>query len=367
MKFITKPVLLANAFQLVGGVIPANSPRPALNNIRLETKGGGVELIGTDTEVALRSLIRDVRVEQEGVVSIPPSNLALIMRETRDEEVVFQAEGNVCEIRSPRSRYRIQGDDPHNFPFVPFIESGKSMEFQVGDFLESIRRTIFATAKEKARFALNGVLLEMSGQDFQMVATDGKRLSMVSKTLEQKVEGKIFAIVPRKAMELFERIAAGREQEKLLLDVQEALIQFRVSDVTLSAKLVEGNFPNYREVIPKEYPIRLELPAAPFHSDLQKAAYMASDTSRVVYIGFKKGMLTFKSSNEGVAEAELEMPVEYDNKELVLGFNPEYLADILKVLASGTFRMEFAEVNRPVLVRADEGYLNLIMPITPTA
>lgn len=365
MKFYCKTSLLSSAFQLLAPVIPGRTPRPVLNNVKIETKENGIELLATDSEIAIRCVIPDSKVEEQGAVSIPASNIAAILRETSDDEVMLKSDGAACEIRSRDSVYKVHGDDPHNFPFVPFIEKGQSLELPASQFIEAVRKTVFSTAREKTRYALNGLLVNISGNKLEMVATDGKRLALISKQLEKAVEKPVTALVPKKAMEIVERISGN--EGVIFVDVLEQVIQLRLRDVTLCGRLVEGSFPKYEEVIPKDFTRQLKVSVGPFHSAVRRAALFTSEDSKAVRVQLRENVMVVRSSSELSGQAEIELPVDYQGGEMEIAFNPEFLLDLLRVVSQDSLVFEFTEADKPVVIRAEEGYLNLVMPITSVA
>lgn len=366
MKFKCKTEDIAHAFQLLVSVIPGRTPRPTLNNVKIETKENSLELSATDSEIALSYVIDGVAVEEPGVVSIPGNHMSSILRETFDAEVAFSAEGESCELQTADSVYRISGDDPHNFPFIPLIdEDVGSIELPVSVMRDAIRKTAFATSREKTRYALNGILTKISGNKLEMVSTDGKRLARISKELPQGIDGEISAIVPTKAMQLIERIGEGAgEGEKLQLSLKENIVQLRMPNITLCAKLVDGNFPNYEEVIPTDYTKRITLNCALLNSGMRRASLFTSEESRAVQFTLAGEILTLQSHSDVAGEAKIELKVEGNEHEIDVAFNPEFLLDVLRVTVSETLDIEFMDFNRPVLIKSEEGYVNVIMPIS---
>ena len=362
MNFKCKTSEITRAFQLLTSVIPARSPRPALNNVKIEGKEDRLELCATDSEIALQITIQGVSVETPGIISIPGGSVAAILRETSDEEILFTSEAERCALKTRDSVYELSGDDPHNFPFVPFIEEAQAVELPVPALRESIGKTAFSTGKEKTRFALNGILLEISGNTMKMVATDGKRLSLITKELTQSVGEDLSAIVPTKAMNLVERITEGAEVAQLSL--HESIIQFRVNEVTLCAKLVDGNFPSYNEVIPDDYTKFAKVDTATFFSGVRRAALFTSEDSRSIQMSLCGSKLQLKSRSEMAGNAEIEMEVENEGDLVEIAFNPDFLVDVLRVTSEPKFDLIYMDFNRPVLLKSEENYLNLIMPIS---
>jgi len=262
--------------------------------------------------------------------------------------------------------YRISGDDPHNFPFIPLLDDDASaVELPVAVIRNAIHKTAFATSREKTRYALNGILIKISSNKLEMVATDGKRLALVTKELLQGVDSEISAIVPTKAMQLVERIGEGaREEDKLQLSLKENIAQLEMPNITLCGKLVDGTFPNYEEVVPTDYTKRITLNCALLNSGMRRASLFTSEESRAVQVTLAGDLLTLRSHSDIAGDAKIELKVEGNEHEIDVAINPEFLLDVLRVTVSETLDIEFMDFNRPILIKSEEGYVNVVMPIS---
>ena len=363
MKIKSKTHQISEAFQFLYSVIPARSPRPTLNNVKIETKDDSVELSATDSEIALRYTLTEVEILELGVVSIPASNVTAILRETSNETVELESQGEEFFIRTLDSSYRIVGDDPHNFPFIPFIDDAASISIPSNLVSSCIQKTSFATSKEKTRYALNGILVSISGTTVEMVATDGKRLALVEKTFEGQAVESFEAIVPTKAMSILERLAEG--DAPVAISVQENLVQFVTGSVMLCAKLVEGTFPNYREVVPANYSKSISVNKEMLFSAVKRASLFTSEESKAVNLSAKDQTITLKSHSDAAGDAQIQIGVEQD-EEMEIAVNPEFLIDLLRVSDNEDIVLEFMDFNRPLVIKPAEGYLNVIMPISAT-
>ena len=363
MKIKSKTIQISEAFQLLSSVIPARSPRPTLNNIKIETKDNTVELSATDSEIALRYTLSEVEILEPGVVSIPASKVAAILRETSDETVELESQGEEFLIRTLDSSYRLVGDDPHNFPFVPFIDDATSISIPSKLVSSCIQKTSFATSKEKTRYALNGILVSISDTSVKMVATDGKRLAFVEETFDGEPVESFEAIVPTKAMSILERLADG--EAAVAISAQENLVQFVTGSVLLCAKLVEGTFPNYHEVIPTDYSKSVSVNKEMLFSAVRRASLFTSEESKAVNLNVKDRTITLKSHSDTAGDAQIQIPIEQD-EELEIAVNPEFLIDLLRVSDNENIVLEFMDFNRPLVIKPAEGYVNVIMPISAT-
>jgi DNA polymerase-3 subunit beta len=355
---------ITEAFQLLLTVVPGRSPRPVLNNVRIEASDKGVDLSGTDSDLGLRYVIPDAAVDEPGVVCIPIAQVAGLLRETADEEVTFSTSGNIGEVFTRDSTCKVLGEDPHTFPAIPFVEGDATLELPVPLLLDGIRKTAFATAKEKTRYALNGVLFNLEGTRLDMVATDGKRLSRATKQVPGAAPAPVYVIVPKKCLDVLERFSTT--QGNYRINLQENLVHFRAAPLSLCAKLVEGMFPKYQQVIPQDYTNRITMSIPILASAARRAAIFTSEDTKSIQLVLGAGTMTVRCQSELTGEAVITLPIEYGGPEMTFALNPEFLVEALRAMPGEVFSFEFGAVDQPVILRSGEEYLNLIMPITPT-
>ncbi len=353
---------LSEVLGVASSIVASRTTKDVLKCVRLTTVDGGLMVSATDLEVALRVLIRQVEVKKKGDILVPADKLVQITRESIDETLTIESEELTCHIRGRDSHFEIYGQDPKEFPPVPDLEGTADLEIQAGVLAGLMEKTTFAVAKENTRYAINGVLWEKKGKKLHMVATDGRRLAQAVGSAEQSVGEDARMIVPSKAVHVIQRVLAGSE-EKAAIRFSSNQVIVRCGDYVLGSSLVEGHFPQYDDVIPKDSDRKVELDTEEFHSAVRRAALLTNEQSKGVRLAFDKERLVLSSRAPEQGEATVSMSVEYPHEPLEIGFNPVFLTDALKVVGAPTVTLEFKDPNRPGVMKAGQEFLYVIMPV----
>jgi DNA polymerase-3 subunit beta len=359
---------LLAACQLAGVAVAARDIKPILKNIKAIAGEDHCTLLATDLELGVRLKVRSVKVEEAGEAILPASRLTAILRESTDDELVVEGDANACWVRGKSNEFEMAGEDPAEFPDIPSFSDDKYHEVAAGALREMIRRTVFAAAKENPRYAMTGVLWELEEKAAHLVATDGRRLAVAHGPAVchggQDTKSQTH-VVPTKAMGLLERILQeGDEPVRVALRPNEAL--FQTDRAMIYTRLVEGRFPNYREVFPKKATTKVPLTVGPFYTAVRQAAIMIDDESRRVTFSFEAKKLTMQArgATTGRSKVELELP-DYDGKAVAINFDPQYLTDMLRVLpADGALVLELVDGGSPALFRSGADYSYVVMPLT---
>jgi len=363
---------LTEGVQAAMGVVPSRSPKPALGCIKMEIAPQGVTLLATDLEVGIRIGLTKVDVQEPGMCLVPADRMHAILRELDAETVTLSAKEQETEIVAPGSRFKVLGDNPDDFPNVPTFPESGAFTVLADDLVGMIKRTLFATARENTRYALNGVLWEVEGNNLVLVATDGRRLSHVKGKCKGGAEEKKSAIVPAKAMQLIERClsAGGGNAEatiRVAIGEKDVLIESPQADGnqwTIYSRLVDGHFPKYEDVIPKDCDRRATLSTAVFHAAVRKAALLTNEESRGVQLKFGSEELVLTSSTPEMGEAEVRIPASYEGEDLGIGFNPVFLVDALKTMDADQFTFAFKGPNKPGVMMEDRSFTYVVMPVS---
>ena len=363
MKVKFNRAALQEALGLVTSIIPSRTPKPILQCLRVTTENGAVRLSATDLEVGITVLINQVEVAEAGDIVIPADKLSSIVRESFDEIIELQAAESAVHLVGSDSRFTIYGHDPGQYPAVPGFEGQADLEVKLDKLQEGIEQTVFAAAKESTRYALNGILWEVQGKKLAMVATDGRRLSKSMVALDKVAtlpEGRI--IVPAKTMTILDKISAQGEASVGIRFVNNQIVLI-CGDVVVSSNLVEGNFPKYEDIIPKDYEKKLTLPTGPTLSAVKRAALLATEDSKGVKLSLSKHTLVFSSRAPETGDAQIDMAVEYDGEPMEIGFNPQFLVDVLRVIKVNDFELHLGQSDRPGLIKSGPNFLYIIMPV----
>lgn len=368
MKIQFEREAMARAFQMVASVVPSRTSKPILQNVKLDAKEDGVTLMATDLELGIRSEVSEVIIDTPGTVVLPVDRMGAVLRESSDEKLTLEDDGTRLKITGLNSRFQLPSQDPAEFPDIrPFTEATYYV-IPGRVFRELIRRTAFATDTESTRFALGGVLLDVSEGKLIGVGTDGRRLakqegavSAVGEMNEQSVG----LIVPTRAMKLFERALTDADEEVHLVGQGNNDVLVRCGRTTIFARLVEGRFPNWRGVFPHaEGSIRLELPVGPFLSSVRQAAIVTSTDHPGVNFHFVDGAMTIAGHGAERGESNINFPVAYDGEEIVIRLSPKYLIEFLSVLdAEKMVSLQLKDSSTALVCRTDDGYEYVIMPL----
>jgi len=346
-------------------VVPTRSPKPILANLRLDAAGGLVGVLATDLEVAIRCTVGCTGIEEPGSVLMPADELQSILRETPDDTVRLAGpttESAACTVQANGSAYQIPTGDPAEFPAIPEWGTEAGVKLPGATVSTAIRRTLFAVAKERMRYATNGALLEYGDKRLAMVATDGRRLAWTEHQCEKLSAAAQKAILPQAVMRELLGLAAAEQPVSVRINESQAL--FRVGSTLLCSRLIDGHFPDYKAVIPKDNATQVTVPRAALLSAVRRAAIATTVDSAAVRLELAPGKLTLHGVSAERGTAQIELPVAYDGEAtLTVALNPAFLTDMLSAVDAETLRVELTAPDKPVLIRAGEGYQYLVMPV----
>jgi DNA polymerase-3 subunit beta len=357
---------LLSALQAAGGVVAAKGVHPVYESVEIVAAAEGVTLLATDLEIGMKMHVpasEHVRTEQPGTAVVPAARLLGIVRELPKGEIVltWNADNRECTIEAGRGRFKLQGQSAEDFPEVPEVDDSKSVAVRAGQLREMIRRTHFAAAKERMRFALNGVLVKVEGETIELVATDGRRLARDSGPCVNASASAISGIVPTKGLQQVDRVIASADDE-VRLSVGNNHFCARTPHVTIVSRLVEGSFPNYRDVIPQNCRQKAVVPREPLMAALRRAALVTSRDAQSVRLHFHpEGLTVSARSSEGSAEETLA--VDFAGAGDVLGYNPEFLLDALNVLEGESVPFEWEGKTAPGKL-TEGSYTYVVMPVS---
>jgi DNA polymerase-3 subunit beta len=360
---------LHEAFSIASMVVPQRTTIPSLTSVKItaarEKSGGLLELACTDLEFGLKYGLPAAEVREEGTVVLPAARMAGILREAGDEDLTIESDGNLAHIRLPDASYKVVCIDPADFPTIPTFDERAAVKVDSADLGSMIRRTQFAVSTEVVRYALTGQLFEVKGREIRMVASDGKRLAYIKSRSAGKHDGQkdVRVIVPTKTMNLLDKVLGG-EDEQVALNVEETQIRLKTSRALIFSRLIEGHFPDYEAVVPSNTDKKVALPRDPFHAAVRKAALMTTDKTRAVKFSLGKGRLVLFTRTQDVGEVKVELPVDYKGEELDVVFNPDYVADYLKVVTDETVELHLKDKAGAGVFRAGKDYVYVLMPLT---
>ncbi len=355
---------LREVLRVVAGVVDPRNIKPILQDIHLRTADDCLEVSATDLEVGIRYLVRDVKVAAPGGIVVPAVPLNGVVSEARDERLSLRTEETMLVVEGRGSRFQMRGLSEDEFPEIPGFPEERALEVEGAVLAEMIEKTIFAVAVDKQRYALNGVLLVTKERStrIEMIGTDGRRLAVIRRKANSASPFTASPIIPVKAVQ--QALKMIKHDEIVKLTARERQILIRTENGVLSAQLVEGRFPAYKEVIPDESDKRLEVPADEFVSAVRQAAVLTAKESRAVRLKASKGKLLIESSDPEAGEAHVEMEAKYEGDPIDIKFNPDFLLDGVKAVGEENIRLEMKDPARAAVMRGAADYLYLVMPVT---
>ncbi len=370
MKLNCQRSLLLSAFQTVSGVVPTRTPKEILRNIKLHVEDRRATLIGTDTEVGIRYELPEVETDSAGEILLPTQRVSQILREVQDPSVQLEANEDALTIRAGTSEFRLSMEDPAEFPDVSRFTDESYHTVPARLLRQSIERTEFAADTESTRYALGGIRLELNPGTITLAATDSRRLAVVHGTCSahgsvSEEQGQ--PVVPVKAMQLIQRSLVN-DDEDVCIAVHSNDVLVRAGHSTIYSRLVEGRFPKYQDVIPREFQTSLQFVVAPLMSAVRQAMIVTNEESRGVDFTFGGGLLTLASKATDVGTSRIEVPISYDGDELVVTFDPRFVVDFLKVLEpSDQITLHLIDGNSAAVFQADDSYTYVVMPLARQA
>jgi DNA polymerase III subunit beta len=364
MKVICNRGALLEALTVCGNVVQARTPKPVLQCVKLTAADDRLTVSATDLEVAIRYADSQVQIEQPGETLVPADKLRDIVRESVDDTLSIEVAQDNANIRGQDSHFKIFTQRPADFPAIPDFEGDANLEINGGLLKQLIGQTLFAAAKESTRYAFNGVLVTASAKKVSLVSTDGRRLAMAKGDLVADKLGKegAKAIIPAKALNLLDKLVDDPE-ETIGVQIRENQVIFHSPSATLTSNLVEGQFPPYDDVIPKDCDKKMTASTAEFLSAIRRAALLTTEESKGVRMHFSKKGLVLTSRSPEAGEATVNFPCKFEGADIEIGFNPNFLTDALKVVDGDEISLEMTAPNRPGLLKGGANFLYVIMPV----
>jgi DNA polymerase-3 subunit beta len=331
--------------------------------VKLTAADDRLTVAATDLEVAIRYSDSQVQVEQPGEVLVPADKIRDIVRESVDDTLSLDISGETANIRGQDSHFKIFTQSVADFPPVPDFEGEPDLEIPGGLLKQLIGQTIFATQKDATRYAFNGVLFSIKGKKLALVSTDGRRLAMSKGDLiSDKLSEGAKVIVPTKALVLLDKLISDPE-EAVGMQIRENQVIFHTSNATLTTNLVEGQFPPFEDVIPKDVDKKMTAATADFLGAVRRAALLTTEESKGVRLQFNKKGLVVTSRSPESGEATVNFPCKFEGSDIEIGFNPTFLTDALRVVDNDEISLEMTAPNRPGLLKAGANFLYVIMPV----
>ena len=366
MRFTISREKLQEGLTAVTATIPAKTTLPVLANILVETTEKGIRLSGTDLDIAVSTEIA-ADVETSGAITIPAKKLSEIARELPPSPVKIAAAGEQrVTLDCGRSHFKILGLPRDEFPSFPAVRFNESWRIRSGDLQKLISHTSFAVSTEESRPILNGVLWELRPEQMRMVATNGHRLAKMELPIKTAAAPSSDLIVPPKALEQVRRLFP--EDEELEIARGENHLGFRSPFTSVFTRLIEGPYPPYDQVIPRDNNRIAVADRASLMSALRRMSVIASDQTHRIRLSFNSALLRFSVQTPDLGEATDELPIRYNGDPLDIGFNANYLLEILRYIPTEEVKLTFKAPERAATLEPEgwsdpATYLCLVMPL----
>jgi len=365
MKFTATKEKILEGLQQVQNVVSTRTTLPILSNVLLQAKEGTVNLTTTDLDVGVRGGF-EANVDKAGATTLPARRLFTIIRELPSSEISVEVDGkNAASIRSGQSFFKILGLPEEEFPPLPKFENAKVVTMRQKDLRDGLRKTAYAISTDETRYVLNGVLFSYKENKLTLVATDGRRLAMVDLELEFPRSHEADIIVPTKAVTELARLLTDDGDVKI--SVGTGQIAFDLNSTLLVSKLIEGNYPNYKQVIPSEAKERITLERETFLNSLRRVSLLASDKSNSIKLSFSKNNIEITANTPEVGEARESLPVVYKGRDFSIAFNPEFLMAPLRNLADDEIFFDLIDEMSPGVLKIQTPFLYVLMPMRVSA
>ena len=356
---------LLNGIQAVYGTTTLKSTLPILSNILLETKKESVKLTATDLDIGITHNI-GVNIEAEGAITVPAKRFFDIVKELpQEKEIVISAnKGNIINIESENLFFKLVGLPKEEFPKLPEFKDKDNIVLPQPILKKMLAMTALAMSYDQTRYVLNGVLFVIGPKGIKLVATDGRRLAIIDGEAQipkefERAPKKI--IVPTKAISELLKALGDSGEAKIILNENQIL--FNLGQTAIISRLVEGEFPNYDQVVPKELKEKLRAGRESFLLAVRRASILTSQESQAIKLELLKDRMIISKVTPELGECREELAVDYKGPDLAIGFNPNYLIDVLKGLGKPEVTFELSSPDKPGVIRTGDGYIYVVLPM----
>jgi DNA polymerase III subunit beta len=372
MKLLLDRPAFLSALQLVARATATRSAIQALSGILISAEASGAELAATDTEIGLRSQV-EAKVEQPGRALVPGRLLVDIVRALDASEVTleYKVDKRELEVSAAQSRFVLKGLASEDFPHLPSPPESDALKMPADVFAKTIDRVARAASRDETRPVLTGILVSVSDGRLRMVATDSYRLSVRETKADLAGAGDFEVNVPARALQEASRIIADAKPDQIVVFAAENQVVFGIGPVVLSSRMIDGQFPNYQQLLPESYEQEIRLDRSELMGVVRRVSLMAQRNAPL-RLKFEEGSLTVAAQTPDVGEASEVAPIAYSGEPLEIGFNPQFLQDGLETAEVDELVLKLISPLRPGLIEAgttgeggeaDGSFLYLIMPV----
>lgn len=363
MKILVEQKELLNSLQKTLGPTILKQNFPALNCVLINTQNNNLKLTSTDLDITITTK-SFCEVKETGTLLIPMKRFISIVKELPNTKITLESSNNNLLISCKNIEYKINGLDPKEFPSLEKEKKAVLIKISPQELDEAIKLTSFSVSFEETKYVLNGILFELIKDEIQLVSSDGKRLSFVSKKLpteQSEIANKISFILPIKAINEIQKLLKEHDDE-LFISVDNNKISFDFKHTKLISRTIEGEFPDYNQYIPKASAHVAKINRREFISVLRRIEILSTLEYQGVKLEIKKDSMIISKFTPQLGEAKEILPIEYSGEKIDIGFNPSFLLDVLKVLEDEFVHIEFLGTEKPAVIRSNS-YIHLVLPM----
>lgn len=357
---IEKEVLLQGV-QAVIGVISSKNTLPILSNILIEVDSENMKLTATDLDIGIVITI-PIQAMEEGSITVPAKRLIEIIRELPSGQLeITTKKNNTVVIESGSIIFKIPGIPKEEFPKLPTLTDKEQVLLQQKELKKMLEMTSFAISHDETRHVLNGICFIITKEYIRMVATDGRRLAMITQPNNTNFKTQKTVIIPIKTIQQITHSLKDEGEIKVTFSKNQAM--FQINDLCIVSRLIEGEFPNYEQAIPKETDNKMRINREQFISAIKRASLLTTPESQAIKLQLQKNRLTISKTTPEIGETKEEIATQYKGEDFLIGFNPTYLLDVLKSIDGEELAIEFTGSEKPGVVRIEGNYIYIILPM----
>jgi len=369
MKLKIKKDEILKGLQRIQGVVEKKNTMPILSNMLLIADDSGVEIVATDLEIGLRGRYA-AEVEKPGAVTVSAKKMYEIVRELPAEDIQIKVEeNNWVKIQSGHSQFKLVGLPKDEYPALPDVAEEGMIVIEGDTLRDMIKKTLYAVGENDARYVLNGLFVHMTqtkgGLNIRMVGTDGHRLSMIDRVVDATHKEESI-IIPKKAMvELRRLLEEDAPKAELRLGFSKNHALFKRDGLVMVSKLIDGNYPNYLQVVPAKSTKKVTVSKDVFTHAVKRVSILSKEKTNAVKLQLEKDRLILSTNNPEVGEANEELTVDYKGEAIAIGFNSRYIMDVLMAMDRETISLELSDALSPCLIseEGDAHYKCVVMPM----
>ncbi len=362
MKVTIESGVLGKGLHTLQNIINTRSTLPILSNTYFEADSDHITLTGTDLEIGITTII-PAQVHESGATTIPAKRFGDLIKELPTQPITITVKKNhIASIECGTSQFKLTGIPPEEFPKLPTIPDQHPLQIPQTTLSTMLALVAFAMSHDETRYILNGVYFSAKKGHLRLVATDGRRLAMIERPISNTTSHPEYhAIIPTKTIHELQRLLGTEETTKIIFSGTQ--VKFELGATTIISRTIEGEFPNYEQVVPPEAHEKVKVRREPFLLAVRRASLWTTQDSQSVKLDVAKNHLVVSKQTPELGEAREEVEVEYQGPELAIGFNPAYLIDVLKNLSDETIELEVPGPERPGVIRTKDHYVYIVLPM----